>query len=348
MRRSPRSVLFAYAAYLALLLSATVSHAGAAPERGSGAALAALAQAAVKEGAVVWYTPYPKGEADALINAFKARYPQIKVEYLRLASGALTQRFATERESGAPTADLYNVTDPVFQADSLKKGWVIALDKAGIPDFPGVYPARYINREGGSAITTITASVISYNSDLVAPKDVPKTWEDVLDPKWRGKIIVPDPRSTASYIGTWTALLTRLPKDYITRLMQQKPRFVEGGAVPATQLLAAGEGAIVIPGLGSATTDMAKAGAPVKFVVPEISAGPQSMLGLNSRARNPNAARLFAHFMLSKEGSLLLAPNNIAVISPYNVEEAAKLLPIQPAYFDARSTANILGMFGFK
>lgn len=332
----------------AILLLSAIALPTFVPANDKAASLQPLVDAATKEGQLVWYTPSTKGDVDAIIAAFRKKYPGIKVDYLRLASGQLSQRFAAERSSGAPTSDIYTVTDPVFQLDALKKGWIVPLQDAKLPNYPGDFPAKYIDSSAGTVIFGMTASVIAYNTDLVRGTDIPQTWEDVLNPKWKGKILVPDPRSTASYIGTWSALLTKLPPDYIERLLALKPRFVEGGAVPATQLLAAGEGAFVIPGLGSASRDAARSGAPIKFLLPDMSAGPQAIIGINSQARNPNAARLFATFLISPEARSVVADSSQASISPYDEAAAMKVLPILPEYFEAQNASRILRRFGLK
>lgn len=301
----------------------------------AGGALDELAAAAADEGTVVWYGAYTQSDADRVIAAFEEAYPGISVEYLRLASGDLSQRFATEKDSGAPTADVVSITDPVFVGEALANGWFTALADADVPGYPDEYPEQFRMDDIGSAVTSVTMSIIGYNTDLVSEDEAPTSWDDLLDPRWKGEILIPDPSSTASYIGTWTALETVLGDDYLAALAAQDPRFVPGGAVPTTELLVAGEGSIIVPGLGSPINAAAAEGAPVAFVLPEVTAGPQALLGINSEPAHPNAARLLAAFILSEEGNAVLASEENAVLSPYDAADApVEVIPVTLDYFD--------------
>ncbi|MFC5819512.1 ABC transporter substrate-binding protein [Nonomuraea harbinensis] len=295
----------------ALLLAATACGAGgsgggtgvtSAVPADAPPALRTLIQAAQKEGELVWYSVPAENIAKAVSDDFAKKYG-IKVKFIRLTSSDLAQRFAAEAESGKPAADLFVGSYTPFIPEALSKGWTVKLADAGIPDYPNGYPDKYLLPDDGTAVVQVQPSGIAVNSQEAG--GAIKDWKDILDPKWKGKVILVDPRTSAAYTPFWNLIVKEYGEEFLTELKAQDP-IVAPGSAPATQQLAAGEGAIVMPGVQSIADDLKAKGAPVEYVQPEASTGPEIVPGLAAKAVHPNAARLFVHYLMSKEGNARL------------------------------------------
>lgn len=318
------------AACSAVLLAATACGSGpagtaAAIPADASPALKSLIKAAQEEGELVWYSVPTESIAKAVSDAFAKKY-RIKVKFIRMASADLGQRFTAEAQSGKPAADLFVASMTPFVTDAAKKGLTTPLPKAGIPEYPGDYPARYVLPDPGTAVVQIQPSGIAVNADLA--KDGIKDWQDVLDPRFKGKVILVDPRTSAAYTPFWNLIIKRYGEGFLTRLRAQSPKLAAGSA-PASQQLAAGEGAVVMPGVQSIIEDLKKKGAPVSYVQPAASTGPEIVPGLAAKARHPKAARLFVHYLLSKEGNKV-----------FNGVEPGSASPRDPSSMPADYTFN--------
>jgi iron(III) transport system substrate-binding protein len=265
-------------------------------------ALEALVTAAKAEGELTWYSVPAENIAKAVSDAFTAKYG-IKVKYIRLTSADLSQRYAAEAATGSPAADLFVASYTPFVKDAASKGWTTALASAGIPGFPGDYPANYLLPADGTAVIQVQPSGLAVNTQQGAGSI--KDWPDILDPKWKGKIILVDPRASAAYTPFWNLMIKEYGEDFLTKLKGQN-LIVAASSAPATQQLAAGEGAIVMPGVQSIVEDLKSKGAPVAYVQPPASTGPEIVPGLSAKAPHPNAAKLFIAYLLSAEGNKVL------------------------------------------
>ncbi|RAY15876.1 ABC transporter substrate-binding protein [Actinomadura craniellae] len=265
-------------------------------------ALKKLIEAAQKEGELVWYSVPAENIAKAVSDDFAKKYG-IKVKFVRLTSSDLSQRFAAEAETGKPAADLFVGSFTPFVVDANKKGWTTPLPQAGIPEYPGDFPQQYLVSDPGTAVVQVQPSGISVNTKETG--GAIKDWNDILDPRWKGKIILVDPRASAAYTPFWNLIIKELGEDFLTKLKAQNP-IISPSAAPATQQLAAGEGAIVMPGVQSIIEDLKKKGAPVGYVQPPASTGPEIVPGLAAKAPHPNAAKLFVHYLMSAAGNKVL------------------------------------------
>ncbi|KAB8189644.1 extracellular solute-binding protein [Nonomuraea phyllanthi] len=272
---------------------------GAAVPADASPALRTLIEAAQKEGELVWYSVPAENIAKAVSDDFAGKYG-IKVKFIRLTSSDLAQRFAAEAESGKPAADLFVGSYTPFVPQALEKGWTVKLADANIPDYPAGFPDTYLLPDAGTAVIQIQPTGIAVNTRQGG--GAIKDWPDILDPKWKGKIILVDPRTSAAYTPFWNLIVKEYGEEYLTRLKAQNP-IVAAGAAPATQQLAAGEAAIVMPGVQSIADGLKSKGAPVGYVQPPASTGPEIVPGLAAKAAHPNAARLFVHYLMSKEGN---------------------------------------------
>ncbi|GAA3594787.1 extracellular solute-binding protein [Nonomuraea rosea] len=291
---------------------------------GASPALRTLIEAAQKEGELVWYSVPAENIAKAVSDDFAKTYG-IKVKFIRLTSSDLAQRFAAEAEGGKPAADLFVGSYTPFVPQALEKGWTVKLADADIPDYPGGFPDKYLLPDAGTAVVQIQPTGIAVNTQQGG--DAIKDWPDLLDPKWKGKIILVDPRTSAAYTPFWKLIIKEHGEEYLTKLKAQNP-VVASGAAPATQQLAAGEAAVVMPAVQSIADDLKGKGAPVGYVQPPASTGPEIVPGLAAKAAHPHAARLFVHYLMSAEGNKKLnaVPGSGS--------------PLDPATLPARYTFN--------
>lgn len=327
--------------------STTSSGSSTVPSEDVEAEVAELYELAKGEGVVVWYATTPEALALAAIDAFEEKYPGVTVEYLRLATADLSQRYASEQEAGAPTADMYLIAEPTFQATAIENGWSAPLEEAGIPGFPAGFPAEFLLSDIGAVNLRVGVAGILYNTDLVDEADVPTSWDDLLDPRWKGEIISGDPAASSSITSHWSTLFAALDEDFGAALGAQDLRFVQGGTVAAGELLAAGEGALLVPGYGSVASPLVKAGAPIGFVVPEPTTATSSIVGLNATAAHPNAVRLFLSFLLSAEGSRHLGnPEELSFSAHEAAEAVGEVLPTTLEAWSAEEAERVIELLG--
>ena len=305
-----------------------------------------LEEAAKAEGELTLYSSVEEEATKAFAAAFTDKYG-VNVNVVRLTSSQLAQRFAAEAEAGAPAADAILISRTGFTAEAIANGWLVPLADAGLPDFPGELEERFVLPEEGTAVTIIQPAGIAYNTDLVPASEAPQSWEDLLDPKWKGQIAIPDPASSASYIGEWLAVAEASgDPNFLERFGAQELKMYESG-VPAAAAVAAGEVAFNVMGLASHVAGPKAEGAPIEFVAPELTSGAEVVVGIAAEARHPNAARLLVQFALSREGSMSLADAAQAV-SPFDTAN----LPSQYVSPDLASAeeqqANVMARLGLS
>ena len=269
------------------------------------AELDALIKAGKAEGEILWYSAATENVAKRVSAAFTAKYG-IKAPFVRIGGVQILTRFAAEAESNNFASDLvFNSGDVVnFAEDGIKKGWIESISLAGLPVLKGgEFPARM--NLGPTAIVQIAPWMLAYNSEKLKGADIPKDWPELLNPKFKGQIIAPGPRSSDAYIAFWALLYDRYGDSFFAQLRAQNPRLFDGGGTPAVNALAAGEGSVMLPVVPGLVQGLVDSGAPLKMVPMEFTTGIEMQLFLTARskARHPNAARLFANYVLSPEGN---------------------------------------------
>ena len=294
---------------LAALLLAAAAHAPSAiaqpkPAAPNPAEVEALIKAAKAEGELVVYGSSTDNVLKRVGDAYTAAYG-IKHSFIRLSSTALMQRYAAEASAGNIAADLLMAAGGVqpFAADGVKKGWLEPVASAGIPVIKsGQYPAAFNRNE--TAIVTILLWAISYNTDKVKGADVPKDWPDLLNPKWKGQILLPEPRSTEAVLDVMTLVFDKYGEDFFNKLRAQSIRWYPS-QVPMLQALGAGEGAIGLPTNETAAQLLVSKGSPIGTIAPPVTTGVEMQITLTARAKakHPNAARLYANYVLSPVGN---------------------------------------------
>jgi iron(III) transport system substrate-binding protein len=265
-----------------------------------------LIEAARKEGKLSYYSALELNVAERLGKAFEAKYPGIAVRVERSGAERIYQRIAQEQGSGINAVDVANSTDPAHYLDWKSKDWLAPY----LPDDVAKYfPKDQFDPDGTYATSCAWMEAIGYNTNLVKPEDAPKSYADLLDPKWQGKIVKAHPGYSGA-IMTATFVLSRdLGWSYFESLAKQKVMQVQSAADPPKKLLL-GERAVMADGNDYNLLLAKDEGKPVEVVYPAEGA-PLIIVpsGVFRSAPNPNAARLFQSFYLSVEGQQLLVDN---------------------------------------
>ena len=261
----------------------------------SQAALDKVIKGAKKEGKLVVYASYNYDQGDVLHAAFKKKYPFVEeVEHLNIGGPNVVTRILMESQSGSPTADV-GLTGGPFMPSLMKKGFLREIDWAALGAKPGSFASSY-----QITLATVT-NCIAYNTKLVSPADAPKNWEDLLDPKWKGKIgLWRNPAGLTEAAGAWGKERT---VNYLKALMKQDPIVVTGGGDVGTRL-AAGEYSVCIIMYDAIFTAQRK-GAPVKEVWPDPVPVERYDACLPKLGKNPNTAILYSLWCGTPEASAL-------------------------------------------
>lgn len=276
--------------------------------------LDALVKAAKSEGELTYYYTMAENIAKRINDAFAARYG-VKTQSLRVV--LLQQRYAAEMASNAPGADVVFQSSTLLQfaEDGIRKGWMESIADAALPEVTsGRFPARF-NR-GAAAIVQVSPWVLGYDTNKVKGPDVPKDWPDILNPKYKGQILIADTASSFAYHDFWAVMYDRYGESFFAGLRAQSPRVYSSGT-PASQGLGAGEGMLLVPTVTSLVRVIKDKGAPVDTVMLPYTTGVEIQAALTSRAKSkhPAAARLFLNFIMSAEGNRIFNedPGSISV-----------------------------------
>src|SRR6187399_855714 len=296
---SRRDLLKASTASLAGVLFAEPLRAAAPPPE---AVTPALIEAARKEGKVSFYTALELNTAERLARTFEAKYPGIAVRVERSGAERIFQRIAQEQGSGINAVDVANSTDPAHYLEWKKSDWLAPYIPA---DVARHFPADQIDPDGMYATSCAWMEVIGYNTNLVKREDAPKSYADLLDPKWMGKMVKGHPGYSGAIMTATFVLARDLGWPYLEKLARQKIMQVQSAADPPKKILL-GERAVMADGNDYNLVLLKDQGQPVE-VVYAAEGSPLITVhnGVFRSAPNPNAARLFQSFMFSAEAQHL-------------------------------------------
>lgn len=252
-----------------------------------------LAAEAAKSGSVIWYESSPDEQAQKFVAAFNKRFPDVKLEDIRDTGGnSIGARIVQESQGDARTADVATVGNSILMP-LIGRKLVKQVDWQGLGAAAKLTPSPY-----AISLTAVTY-VIVYNTNLVKPADAPKNWDDLLNPRWNGKI------------GVWVraegeaALSSAWGVDkvvaYIKNLNANHP-VLEKSTFPLAQQVAAGE---LLVGLGIYHTAQPplRAGAPIKVVITNPAAVDMLYDIIPAHAKNPSGGELVALWFATPEGA---------------------------------------------
>src|SRR5947207_13425273 len=174
----------------------------------------AMVAAAEKEGKVVWYSSVDVKVAEAVKKAFVAKYPKIDVDVERSGSERVFQRINQEYQSGIKNVDVVNSSDASHFLFWKQQKWLAPHTPPDVKRFP----AQFKDPEGYYATWRATLSVMGYNTKLVDEKDAPTGYLDLLDPKWKGKLVKSHPGYSGTSLTATYAIAKALGWDYLDKL----------------------------------------------------------------------------------------------------------------------------------
>jgi iron(III) transport system substrate-binding protein len=291
------------------------------------AADTSVVERAKAEGEVVLYTAWGLDTVQVLQKGFTQKYPFLKVNVLRMRSERLLSRTIVEHRQKIYQADVFSGSQ-LAMLNHKKEGH---LQKYISPE-QAAFPREYKDPEGYWTAVHIDTRVLAYNTKLIARSEAPKTYEDLLQPKWKGKMAIDE----AEYImyGTILEMMGREKGRAFMKKLSQQELSLRSGHSLLTQLLIGGEYPIYADGFGNNIEQFKAKGAPIDWIGLEPVIVSLYPAGMAVNAPHPNAAKLFVDFLLSKEGQQVgkLAarmPGRSDVEPPYPVlTKGLKLYPV--------------------
>lgn len=281
----------------ALIIFGYIAPLAAAPDD---VRVAKLKKEAEKEGKVVIYTSMNASDSMVVVEKFKKKYPFLKVDLYRLNNTNLFNRWLAERKA------VKNMVDVVTsKGDSIYIMQKMGLLSRYLSPEREFYNERFKDKEGYWTDVYPTIHCVVYNTRLVAPHEVPVTYQDLLKPQWKGKIgYNPNnytwPEAVMQIMGKQKGL------KFLEALAQQNP-VVRVGGMLHVMLTAAGEIAMAVP-INDNNVESVKAnGAPVDWARLKPYYGDLHPIALAANAPHPNASKLFIDYALSQEGQEVVA-----------------------------------------
>ena len=260
----------------------------------------ALAAAARKEGRLLIYTTLIVDQiVRPLIRAFQAAVPGIDVRYVRADSVALVVRLTNEAKANRVQADIWQMVEGV--GPLVDAGIAAPLD---LPSAKGL-PAAYADPNRRWVATNLAVRSLAYNTMLVPPAQAPRSYQDLLDPRFKGKFAW-NPNSVSGGYGFVGTVLKHRGEEqglaYLRALAKQDITPVPMAIRAVLDRVIAGEYAIGLEMNGTHAAISAAMGAPVAWVPLDPVSLTLQATGITARAPNPNAAKLFLDFMISRAG----------------------------------------------
>jgi iron(III) transport system substrate-binding protein len=301
----------------------------ASPIRAQAPAAAAIDQklidAAKKEGKVVWYTAVDLPVAERVGKAFEAKYPGVAVRVERSGAERVFQRIGQEYSSKIHAVDVVNSSDAahfiVWKRDGILAPYVPE-------DVAKHFPAEHKDPDGLFASFRFWGCVVGYNTSMVKKEEAPKSFKDLLDPKWSGKMVKAHPGYSGT-IMTATFQITRdIGWDYLEQLAKQKIMQVQSSTDPPKKL-ALGERAVMVDGNEYNMFIEIDAKSPVKIVyAKEGTPFVTSPTAVFADAPHPNAARVLQNFLhTAKVQQLMVNEGGLRSVHP-DVKEPAGRTPL--------------------
>jgi iron(III) transport system substrate-binding protein len=280
-----------------------------------------LVEGAKAEGEMVWYTNTGLDNVTRYIQAFKKSYPFINAKFWRGKSRDVTEKLLTEARAGFYYADLVKTTSDLLPA---------LLEKNLIGRYESPIRASYLTHAKGDLWTNMNYAfrVFGFNPKKVSRQEVPKTWEELLHPRWKGEILFDE--SSLEEVVTFLAVWGREKTvSYLTRLSDQE-LLIRRGRDSTAQLLLAGEAPLAVTIYAYNAEGLRAIGAPIDWVVPDLIPTLIYPLTMVRHAPHPHASALFYDFLLSDAGQQMIAKEGRLVANP-------QIEPIYPRMKELRA-----------
>jgi ABC-type Fe3+ transport system substrate-binding protein len=256
-------------------------------------------QAAKKEGPVYWYGSMNVDDASALIAGINKKYPFIEIKRFRAANAPVLARLDVEARARSLNVDVIDL-DGFYVAQALKRNF---WSRYVSPEL-AVYPKQLSDSAGRWSGFFLLPQVVIYNTNLVPPASAPKNYNDLLDPKWKNRMSIPDSGVTW-YHGMLQYLGNENGRAFFKQLAAQNV-YLQSGNRMMVELTMAGEHAIGIASYAHRIGQFQRKGAPMGWIKDDVLVTTPQAIGVSGYGKAPNAAKLIVDFTLSQEGQTIL------------------------------------------
>jgi iron(III) transport system substrate-binding protein len=292
------------------------------------------------EGKVIWYTSTPLIQGQKIIALFEKEYG-IKVDMFRSGGSAVLRRFQQEIESGRVPTDVLTTSDPAAAAALTGKGIFVAFKPKNFDKIPDAAK----DKDGHYVAQRLNMMTIYLRSDKVSAAEEPKAWSDLIDAKYKGKLVIADPNFTSLQVSVIGMMSKERGWGFYEKLRANDIMVVPSNQ-QVSDMLKRGERLIAVGALDSYAAADRKAGHPMKTLFPTdgvfVIPSPTSVV---KGSPNPNAAKLFAEFMITDEVQKIFpADGGFAARSDMPSPEGSpplssiKILPVDYAYIQKESS----------
>jgi len=290
--------------------------------------MAKIVAAAKKEGTLTLYTTIAEKDLPAVLKPFEEKYG-IKVNVWRAGTDKVLQRTIQEARAGRHDVDVVHFGSPEMEALAREKILAPVSSPVHKELLAGSVPSH---REW--AATILSVWVQAYNTAAVRKQDLPKTWRDLLDPKWKGKIGI-----EAKDEDWFATLIQELGGEqkgtaFFRELVAKNGISVRKGHTLLTNLVISGEVPLALTVYNYMPEQAKRKGAPIDwFVIPPAIAR-SNAVGVTREAPHPNAGLLFYEYLLGPDGqkamtSIDYVPTNTTVASPLQGVKIVQTDPVR-------------------
>ena len=264
--------------------------------------LQTLIEGAKKEGIVYHYGSINAPDNDELTRAFNKQYPFVEVRYTRLGAEQIVNRAMTEYRSGVPSADVISMRG-TFMPELWEKK-IIVRYRSPMTAF---LRRGFTDSEGLTATTFATGYAMIFNTTRVKPSEAPKSYEDLLHPRWKGRLVL-DNDAHDWFAGLIDLMGEEKASGFLRKLVTEQGLKLKRNHSLITQLTAAGEHDLLIDGYVHNAVEFKTKGAPVDFIFtnPTI-VKPPSVIAISAKTTRPHAAALMVDYYLSKPAQEIMA-----------------------------------------
>jgi|SoiMetStandDraft_2_1073263.scaffolds.fasta_scaffold27971_2 ABC-type Fe3+ transport system substrate-binding protein len=273
-----------------------------------------LVDGAKSEGEMLWYTNSGVENANRYIQAFKKKYPFINATFWRSKTRQVTQRIVSEANAGRHLVDVIKPSTDLLPV-LLEKNLIGRYDTPLRTIYPAHAKSVYFTN------MNYAFRVFAFNPRKVTRRDAPKSWDDLLHPKWRGEILF-DESSLEEVMALLMAWGRERTVNYFTKLSQQQ-LLIRIGRDTTTQMMMAGEAPLAVTTYAYNNEGLRAQDAPVDWIAEDLIPALIYPLTLARNAPHPYSAALFYDFLISEEGQRLIAKEGRVVAHP-------KVEPIYP------------------
>jgi iron(III) transport system substrate-binding protein len=260
-----------------------------------------LEDGARKEGEIIWYTSMSLTDFPKIVGAFEKTFPYLRVNTNRISQSSVMAKIETEARAGRFAVDIVG-SAPTEMWELKQRGFSAPYLSPELKAFP----AGSFDPQGYWSSTEVTPLVLAFNTKLAPPDEAPRSYQELLLPKWRGKL-----NFGSDEYAWYSVMLDGMGKtkglDFMRALARQQLHIPGGSSIMRLQLMLAGESALVIAARGRRATEYKEKGAPIDYRLLDPYPGEPNGFALMRRSSHPHASILFIDWMLSEEGQTILA-----------------------------------------